>query len=164
MLKCLQGSKDIQMNCASWGEFEQAMPELAAFGRDRLDGKVSYLATVRKNGQPRAHPVTPIVGGGYCFIFVEPSSPKVHDLMENGHFCLHCAMNDSSGSSGEFQVTGVVRQIEESELRSEAESISSFRPSARYLLFELRLAEVISTSYLGGRPSRHKWVQTADAG
>ena len=73
-------------------------------------------------------------------------------------------MNDSSGSSGEFQVTGVVRQIEESELRSEAESISSFRPSARYLLFELRLAEVISTSYLGGRPSRHKWVQTADAG
>ncbi len=102
--------------------------------------------------------MTPIIGQGGCFIFVEPSSPKTHDLLDNGHFCLHCSMNDSSGSSGEFQVTGVALQIEDQETRSLAESVSSFRPSARYLLFELALSEVLSTSYLGGRPNRQKWA------
>lgn len=148
------------MNSVSWGELELAMPELATFGKDRLDGKVAYLATVRKNGQPRAHPVTPVIGQGCCFVFVEPSSPKTHDLLDNGYYCLHCSMNDSSGSSGEFQLTGVARQIEDEETRSLAESVSSFRPSARYLLFELRLTEVMSTSYLGGRPNRKKWIPT----
>ncbi len=149
------------MTFVSWGELEQAAPELAAFGKDRLDGKVAYLATVRKSGQPRAHPVTPIIGEDRCFIFVEPSSPKARDLQANGHFCLHCAMNDSSGSSGEFQVTGVAVQIEDTDIRNSAESVSSFRPSARYLLFELQLSEVQSTSYLGGRPNRHKWSPNA---
>ena len=149
------------MNSASWDELEQAMPGLAAFGKERLDGKVAYLATVRRNGQPRAHPVTPIIGHGSCFVFVEPSSPKTHDLLDNGHFCLHCSMNDSSGSSGEFQLTGIARQIKDQETRSLAESVSSFRPSVRYLLFELRLTEVMSTSYLGGRPNRKKWTPTA---
>ena len=149
------------MTSVSWGELGQAMPELATFGKDRLDGKVAYLATIRKNGQPRAHPVTPIIGQGSCFIFVEPSSPKTRDLLDNGHFCLHCSMNDSSGSSGEFQMTGMALQIEDREKRSLAESVSSFRPSARYLLFELRLSEVMSTSYLGGRPNRQKWAPAA---
>ena len=149
------------MNSASWDELEQAMPGLAAFGKERLDGKVAYLATVRRNGQPRAHPVTPIIGHVSCFVFVEPSSPKTHDLLDNGHFCLHCSMNDSSGSSGEFQLTGIARQIKDQETRSLAESVSSFRPSVRYLLFELRLTEVMSTSYLGGRPNRQKWTPTA---
>jgi Pyridoxamine 5'-phosphate oxidase len=149
------------MTSVSWGELEQASPELAMFGRDRLDGKVAYLATVRKNGQPRAHPVTPVIGRGKCFIFVEPSSPKSRDLLDNGQFCLHCSMNDSSGSSGEFQVTGMAHLIEGADTRTLAESVSSFRPSARYLLFELRLSEVLSTAYVGGRPNRDKWTPSA---
>ena len=145
------------MESMSWGEFERAEPELANFGLSRLDGKVAYLATVRKNGLPRAHPVTPIIGEGHCFIFVEPSSPKNRDLVEKGHFCLHCSMNDSSGSSGEFQVTGVAEQVENTEMRVLAESVSSYRPSSRYVLFELKLSEVLSTSYRGSTPKRHRW-------
>ena len=68
------------MEAVSCGEFEQADPDLARFGLSRLDGKVAYLATVREDGLPRAHPVTPVIGEGYCFVFVEPSSPKARDL------------------------------------------------------------------------------------
>ena len=145
------------MKVVSWGEFEQADPELARFGLSRLDGKVAYLATVREDGLPRAHPVTPVIGEGYCFVFVEPSSPKARDLLEKGFYCLHCSMNDSSGSSGEFQVTGMAQQVAETKMRTLAESVSSFRPASRYVLFELKISEVLSTSYHGSTPRRQKW-------
>ncbi len=146
------------MEAVSWGEFEQANPDLARFGLSRLDGKVAYLATVRKDGLPRAHPVTPIIGEGYCFVFVEPRSPKAGDLLEKGYYCLHCSMNDSSGSSGEFQVTGIAKQISQPEMRNLAESVSSFRPASRYVLFELKVSEVRSTTYRGSTPKRQKWA------
>jgi hypothetical protein len=150
------------MKAVSWGEFEQADPDLARFGLSRLDGKVAYLATVREDGLPRAHPVTPVIGEGYCFIFVEPSSPKARDLLEKGFYCLHCSMNDSSGSSGEFQVTGIAEQVAETDMRKLAESVSSFRPASRYVLFELKMSEVLSTSYHGSTPSRRKWATMID--
>ncbi len=140
-----------------WGMLEREAPSLAEFGRGRLDGKVAYLATIRKTGWPRVHPVTPIIGGGHCFIFVEPDSLKVRDLTDSGQFCLHCGVNDSSGSSGEFRATGIAERIDDAALRTLAESVSSYRPSARYLLFELKINEAVSTAYRGGRPERRRW-------
>jgi hypothetical protein len=149
------------MELASWRELEQSDPELARYGLSRLDGKVAYLATIRKSGRPRAHPVTPVIGEGKCFLFVEVDSLKAGDLISNGHYCLHCSMNDSSGSSGEFQMTGVATRIEDLETRKLAESISSFRPSSRHVLFELQISEVLSTSYRGSQPKRQKWLPKA---
>ena len=142
---------------ASWGDFESTAPAMAAFGEDRIDGKVAYLATVRRDGSPKAHPVTPTIGEGYCFLFVEPTSRKVHDLKNNGLYCLHCSMSDSSGSSGEFQISGVAHLIDDAEVRMQAENVCSFRPAERYLLFELKIDEVVSTFYKGGRPDRQVW-------
>lgn len=81
-------------------------PDIAEFGRDRLDGKVAYLATIRGSGKPRVHPVTAILSDQHCFIFAEPDSSKVRDFGLNPQFSVHCAMSDSSGSSGEFRMTG----------------------------------------------------------
>jgi hypothetical protein len=146
------------MTETSWQTLMDEAPGLASFGEDRLDGKVAYLATVRTDGKPRAHPVTPIIGEGRCFIFVEPDSQKVRDLRDNGYYCLHCAMNDSSGSSGEFQLTGVAKQIDSDEVRNVAESVSNYRPAAKALLFELQPLEVLSVAYRGGRPARNRWT------
>ena len=70
----------------SWKSFEEQQPELAAFGAKRLNGKVAYLATVRKDGSPRVHPVTPIIGEGHLFVFMEPTSPKGYDLRRDGRY------------------------------------------------------------------------------
>ena len=145
------------MQAVPWGDLERQDSVLAAFGQERLDGKVAFLATVRKDGRPRAHPVTPQIGEGRMFIFLEPRSPRTKDLMENSDFCLHCAMSDSSGSSGEFQATGVAVQVEDTETRELAESVSSIRPSIRSVLFELCLTEALSTAYPGGQPKRRRW-------
>lgn len=145
----------------SWQVLGDEAPALAAFGKARIDGKVAYLATV-SDGWPRVHPVTPIVGGGRCFIFAEPDSRKVRDLRETRRYSLHCGMSDSSGSSGEFRVTGTALEIDDPAIRAGAESGSSFRPSSRSLLFELLLEDAVGTSWRGGRPDRTRW-SPADA-
>lgn len=147
---------------AAWQRLEEDAIELAAFGKARLDGKVAYLATVQDDGSPRVHPVTPIIGGGMCFVFVEPGSSKLRDLKANGRFSLHCGMSDSSGSSGEFRMSGSAQLVEDQSVRELAESVCSFRPSASYVLFELQPTEVVATSYRGGRPDRRRWALNED--
>jgi len=149
------------MEAVHWGQLEREDVRLAAFGQERLDGKVAYLATIRRDGRPRAHPVTPIIGKGRMFIFLEPSSPRTRDLIENTDFCLHCAMSDSSGSSGEFQITGVAVKCDDQEMRALAESVCSFRPSVRSILFELCISDALSTEYPGGQPKRRRWQVSA---
>ena len=146
------------MKLVSWGVFEKQAPEMALFGKRRLDGQVAYLATVREDQRPRLHPVTPVIGEGHCFLFVEPSTPKAKDLLENGCFSLHCAMNDSSGSSGEFIVNGDVLLTEREEQRALARSICSYGPANKALLFELKINEVHEIQYQFGRSQRKKWT------
>lgn len=149
----------------SWQEFEQEHPELASYGKKRIDGKVAYLATLSLDSGadptlgiwPRVHPITPIIGAGKCFIFFDPDSKRLRDIEQNNHFSLHCGMSDSSGSSGEFQMLGEARRVDNPEERLAAESVSSFKPSGRFLLFELMLNRVNSTSYKGGRAHRQRW-------
>lgn len=141
----------------SWEMLQQQSPALAAFGQLRLDGKVAYLSTVRASGWPRTQPVTPIIGAGRCFFFADPDSLKVGDLLAQGKYCLHCAMSNNSGSSGEFQLTGVAEQIIDPVVREQAEAVSNFRPAARYVLFELKVSEALGTTYHGGLPERQRW-------
>jgi hypothetical protein len=86
----------------SWGEFSNREPALARFGADRLAAAPSYLATVRRSGAPRVHPVTPIFTDVGLFLFMEPTSPKGSDLRERGWFALHDGVPDDAGSGGEF--------------------------------------------------------------
>ncbi len=94
----------------------------------------------------------------YWFIFLNADSPRTTDLLVKPDFSLHCFMNDSSGSSGEFQVNGRARKIEDAALRSLAESFSNFRPATSSNLFELLITDALSTIYRGGRPLRDRWA------
>src|SRR5215469_12706942 len=90
----------------SWLAFALAAPELAAFGEARLTSGPAYLATVRADGMPRVHPVTPIVGEGHLLLFMEPTSPKGQDLQRGSGYALHCSVSDNEGGEGEFRLTG----------------------------------------------------------
>jgi len=76
---------------ASWSEFAAAEPTLAAAIRALLQQYgpgMGYLATVRPDGGPRVHPVSPVItrGGLYCFVV---DSPKRRDLERDGRYALH---------------------------------------------------------------------------
>jgi hypothetical protein len=76
---------------ASWSEFAADEPRLAAAIRllmQQYGPGLGYLATVRADGGPRVHPVSPVIteGGLYCFIV---DSPKRRDLERDGRYALH---------------------------------------------------------------------------
>ena len=130
-----------------WGEFAAQAPELAEFGARRLAAGPAYLATVDAAGVPRVHPVTPIVGDGRLFLFMEPTSPKGDDIVRRGSYALHCHVPDSNGTGGEFYVRGRGEPIESPQLRTVAINASSYTPNDRYVLFELRIAEARCNGY-----------------
>jgi hypothetical protein len=141
----------------SWKDLENAALELAAFGLKRFEIGVAYLATVRQDGSPRVHPVTPIIGQGNLFLFMEPTSPKGHDLRRDGRYALHSAVNDSNGTGGEFIITGSAKFIEDPAKRSLASQLASYTPEDRYVLFELSIESAVSTIYQDGKPVRQHW-------
>jgi len=142
----------------SWKDLQEANSELAAFGAERFATGVAYLATVRKDGGPRVHPVTPIVGRGRLFLFMEPTSPKGHDLRRDGRYALHSAVSDPSGSNGEFVISGRAVFVEDPDTRSVAVDLASYDPADRYVLFELSVDAALATIYdETGEPQRRRW-------
>jgi hypothetical protein len=142
----------------SWGEFEKAAPELAAFGAGRFGSGVAYLATVREDGGPRVHPVTPILGEGRLMLYMEPTSPKGKDLQRDGRYQLHCAVENSGGGEGEFYVTGRAWLVgqEERALWELAERVG-YKPRPHYVLFEFSVESAFSTVYEGSEVVRRRW-------
>ena len=141
----------------SWRFLEDQQPELAAFGVERLNGKVAYLATIRKDGSPRVHPMTPIIGEGHLFVFMETTSPKGRDLQRDGRYAIHCSVSDTSGASGEFIVTGQAHLIDDPEARALAVRLASYTPADRYILFEFDVESASSTIYPYDQPIHRNW-------
>jgi hypothetical protein len=142
----------------TWGDFAAAEPELAAFVADRLGAAPSYLATVRANGAPRVHPVTPIFTADGLYVFMEPTSPKGTDLRERGHFALHNGVPDNAGTGGEASVTGTGHPVDDPEVRATVVAASTYSPADHYVLFELRPAEVRGNGYGDVElPERRRW-------
>ena len=95
---------------ASWQAFAEAAPEMAAIGLRLLEKHgLAYLATVRKDGAPRAHPVCPFIGRGRLFVATAPTSPKRFDLLRDGsHGILgeRRTAKHTAGSTALAPVTG----------------------------------------------------------
>ena len=144
----------------TWSQFAAAAPDLAAFGKQRLEGRIAYLATIRPDGSPRVHPVSPFIARGHLFVYMEPTSPKGKDLRRDARFALHCAVEDNSGGQGEFFLSGQAEVRTDHESRSEAFAQArelGYNPQERYILFELRIAEVMATVYEDDGPRRTRW-------
>src|SRR5690348_4064108 len=96
---------------ASWPEFVAAQPGLAAAIRalvHQYGPGLGYLATVRADGGPRVHPVSPVIrdDGLYCFVV---DSPKRRDLERDGRYALHSYPPDDSDD--EAYVAGRARPV-----------------------------------------------------
>lgn len=109
---------------ASWGEFAAARPDMA----DLLLGilgwiPITYLATVRKDGSPRVHPVCPIMAGGRMFVATATTSPKRFDLRRDGRYALHALpgkwreVNGQTRGDDEFYITGRARPVADAATR-----------------------------------------------
>lgn len=141
---------------ASWSAFAQQAPELAAFGKTRLQSGVAYLGTVRPDGGPRVHPVTPIIGE-QLYLFMEPTSPKGKDLQRDARYTLHCSVEDSSGVGGEFYVRGRGTFSDDPLVREQAVQAASYTPQDRYIVFVFTVEFAFMNSYETGKPNPQRW-------
>jgi Pyridoxamine 5'-phosphate oxidase len=146
----------------SWQALAAAEPELAAFGAERLNDQVAYLATLKTDGSPRLHPVRPVVAAGHLFVFMEATSPKVRDLERDPRCALHAtATSDQPWDLREFGVEGTARRVNDPEERSIAIAGSGFLREDRFLLYELGVGRAFSTRYgTDGHPHRQRWHAT----
>lgn len=146
----------------TWAEFAAAEPELAAFVSERMHGAPSYLATLRANGAPRVHPVTPVFTDDGLFVFMEPTSPKGSDLRERASFALHNGVPNTSGTGGEAALSGTGRRVDDPAVRATVVAASPYEPADRYELFELLPDEVRCNGYGDVTlPERRRWHAAA---
>ena len=138
-----------------WSQLAAECPDLAAAGRALIyQSKVGlgYVATVRKDGGPRVHPVCPVIAAGGLYLFIGNSSPKRDDLLRDGRFALHtfpCAEVDD-----EFYVAGRAVRIDDEHVRRLV--YDTYTATGAFTtddtLFELLLDRALLARY-GPRPS-----------
>jgi hypothetical protein len=140
----------------SWKEFAEQAPEIADYGKARLLNGPGYLGTVRPDGGPRVHPVTPIIGD-QLFLFMEPTSPKGKDLERDPRYTLHCSVENSSGGEGEFYVRGRATLNTDPAVREQAVLASSYKPQDRYIVFVFTIEFAFMNRYIDGNPTPQRW-------
>jgi hypothetical protein len=131
---------------ATWAEFERADPQLAAFGKERLDGQVCFHATLRRDGWPRVHPVEPWIATGLLLVRFRGHSPKVDEVRSDGRYALHSPMDNPDGVGGEFLVRGWMEQV-----AGTHPAVQRFVHDASYALafYSMSVEEAVGTTYEG---------------
>ena len=139
---------------ASWAEFEAAEPEIAAIGRALLDQhQLAYLATVRADGSPRLHPVSPQIIDGRLFVATPRSSPKARDQIRDGRYVIHMLPGKDDA---EFRVRGRARLLTDAaEIARICERGPHYFRAADYL-FEYDIEEAASAYWVNvGQPGTY---------
>jgi len=148
-----------------WAALAADAPDLAETGRALLQqfGGVglAFLATVRRDGGPRLHPVCPVLTAERLHVLITTDSPKRRDLERDGRYALQTFPQPKPGSD-EFYVAGRAVLVAEP-----AEREAVFR-SARHgwdpseIVFELLIERVLHTRWENPltpqmRPVRRAW-------
>jgi hypothetical protein len=143
----------------SWSDFAGASPRLAADVRALMElyGQCfGYLATIRRDGGPRLHPVSPVIaeGGLFCFVTL---SPKRRDLERDGRYALHAYPADHSHD--EAYLTGRARAVSDDLRRHRLARLYRAAPDVDWKLFEfdIDVAMVTHREHVGEPAEHHIW-------
>jgi pyridoxamine 5'-phosphate oxidase-like protein len=119
-----------------WSQFAAAEPRLAAAIHQLIyqyGQGLGYLATVRADGGPRVHPVSPVVaeGGLFCFVL---DSPKRRDLERDGRYALHAFPPESNDD--EAYLLGRARRVTNADTVRILASAMRAEPRVDWRLYE----------------------------
>jgi len=97
----------------TWTEFERRQPALAGAGRAMFYQHgiaLGFLATVRKDGGPRVHPVCPVLSPAGLHVLILPG-PKRGDLRRDGRYSLHTETFAPPREDDGFAVSGRATEV-----------------------------------------------------
>jgi hypothetical protein len=131
-----------------WADFEAAAPELAAIGRQRIEGPGFALAgTIRRDGTPRISPVEPRFVEGELAINVLADSLKARDLARDPRVLLHSPVLSAADPADEFKLRGRAIETRDPELCAAVADLTWHEPPAsRFFVVDVESAAFVAWS------------------
>ena len=145
----------------SWNEFVCDQPELAGEGKrmflqTREYVGLAFLATLRKDGAPRLHPVSVVFSQEGLFVFIPGSSPKCADLLRDGRYALQAFPPTQNEAGMEFCLSGAAQCIQSLARREAIIAETGVHVAEHEVCFELLLDRAMFTSLVDrDTPNEH---------
>jgi len=135
----------------TWKEFAVINPLLAQSGSDQLfqfGVGLAFLATVRRDGSPRLHPVCPVLSAEHLYLLLLPHSPKRWDLERDGRYSLQ-AFPQPRPDSDEFYLGGFAKMVDDPEKKRSVLADAKHPASVDEIPFELLIERAMLTTWEG---------------
>jgi hypothetical protein len=145
----------------SWEEFKAEAPELAEAGekmmfRVRPGVGWAFIATLRKDGTPRLHPISVERARDRLYVIIPRSSPKCADLLRDGRYALQAFPPPEGEPGRELYLAGVAERIQDLLICQAIEAEAGVRVEPGEVLFELTLERLMLTWLeAAGTPDEH---------
>lgn len=138
-----------------WAAFAAAAPELAAAGESLFRAfTVGYLATLRRDGAPRIHPVSVTLHDGGLYLFALAGSHKAADLARDPRCALHSfprAWSDLGWNDEELAISGRASAVDAPAARAMVAAAHNDAVGDGDRLFELSVERAF-----------HKWREAGE--
>ena len=110
---------------------------------------IMYLASVRRSGAPRLHPVVPIIAEGRMFVAIagqgtqppRAPSPKRFDLARDGRYAMHALPGKRDD---EFYITGRAHRTQAPEIRELVVRTANHQIHAEDWIFEFEIEHAMT--------------------
>lgn len=123
---------------ATWNQFVDEAPELAAAIRARLDAtKHHVLATVRPSGAPRVSGTEVDFHRGYLTLGSMPGAVKARDLQRDPRFALHANPGDGSMEGGDAKLAGRAVEVPDEQMHEYLDHAIDVPGPFHFFLLEL---------------------------
>jgi len=152
----------------SWSEFSAEEPELAEHGKNMLFRTrehvgLAFIATLRKDGAPRVHPISLILSKRHLYVVIPRSSPKCADLLRDGRYAAQAFPMSPTEPGDEFYLSGTANQVHDPKISQELTEDTRVAVEENEILFELFLdrvmyTELVNRSSIDEYPVHRKWM------
>lgn len=152
----------------SWSDFSAERPELAEHGRNmflrsREHVGLAFIATLRKDGAPRLHPISLVISKDHLYVVIPLSSPKCADLIRDDRYALQAYPSSPNESGDEFYLAGHAHRIQDPGIKQALLDDTKVVVEEIEALFELFIERAMYTE-LANRgssdehPIHRKWM------
>ena len=156
-----------------WNDFCIEEPEIAETGKKLLFQShahvgLAFLATLRKDGAPRLHPVSLVFSNSHLYVLIPPTSPKCTDLKRDGRYAMQAFPPLKNEENEEFYLAGRAECIRDLTIIQALIADTEIRVDEGEVLFELLLDRAMYTKLVNrGSPDEHplhkKWRATGQS-
>jgi hypothetical protein len=147
---------------ATWQQFRDEAPEMAAVADDRLrETGVVLVGTLRSDGWPRISPDEPVVMDGVLYLGMMYRSTKSRDLRRDNRVLVHTVVSDRGGKEGEVKVYGWARSVDDAaERRRYCDALFAqigWKPEGDFDLFAVDIDSAVVQRFEDGLQTTSLW-------